>query len=63
MAEQKNLSDVLKSLSKKYGDSVVKRGVDSLDVDAILSLATPPFDFAVYARIPEGTFVASCGQQ
>ena len=34
--EQKNLSDVLKNISKKYGDNVVKRGVDSLDVDGIL---------------------------
>ena len=63
MAEQKNLSDVLKSISKKYGDSVVKRGVDSLDVDGILSLGTPTFDFAVYGGIPEGRIVEFCGQE
>lgn len=61
--EQKNLSDVLKNISKKYGDNVVKRGVDSLDVDGILSLGTPTFDFAVYGGIPEGRIVEFCGAE
>ena len=63
MAEQKSLSDVLKNISKKYGDNVVKKGVDSLDVDGILSLGTPTFDFAVYGGIPEGRIVEFCGQE
>ena len=62
-AEQKSLSDVLKNISKKYGDNVVKRGVDSLDVDGILSLGTPTFDFAVYGGIPEGRIVEFCGAE
>ena len=61
--EQKSLSDVLKNISKKYGDNVVKRGVDSLDVDGILSLGTPTFDFAVYGGIPEGRIVEFCGRE
>ena len=61
--EQKSLSDVLKNISKKYGDSVVKKGVDSLDVDGILSLGTPTFDFAVYGGIPEGRIVEFCGRE
>ena len=61
--EQKSLSDVLKNISKKYGDNVVKKGVDSLDVDGILSLGTPTFDFAVYGGIPEGRIVEFCGQE
>lgn len=48
MAEQKTLSSVLKSISKKYGDTVVKVGVESLELDGILSLGSPSFDFAVY---------------
>ena len=62
-AEQKSLSDVLKNISKKYGDNVVKKGVDSLDVDGILSLGTPTFDFAVYGGIPEGRIVEFCGAE
>ena len=62
-AEQKSLSDVLKNISKKYGDNVIKRGVDSLDVDGILSLGTPTFDFAVYGGIPEGRIVEFCGAE
>ena len=61
--EQKSLSDVLKNISKKYGDNVIKRGVDSLDVDGILSLGTPTFDFAVYGGIPEGRIVEFCGAE
>ena len=61
--EQKSLSDVLKNISKKYGDNVVKKGVDSLDVDGILSLGTPTFDFAVYGGIPEGRIVEFCGRE
>ena len=61
--EQKSLSDVLKNISKKYGDNVIKRGVDSLDVDGILSLGTPTFDFAVYGGIPEGRIVEFCGRE
>ena len=61
--EQKSLSDVLKNISKKYGDNVVKKGVDSLDVDGILSLGTPTFDFAVYGGIPEGRIVEFCGAE
>ena len=36
--ENQCLSDVLKSIQKKYGESVVKVGVDDLAVDGLLSL-------------------------
>ena len=39
------LSDVLKKIKKDFGDSVVKVGVESLDIDGILSLGSPSFDF------------------
>lgn len=44
MADSKSLNEVLKSISKKYGDSVVKYGIDSLDVDGTLSLGSPGLD-------------------
>lgn len=45
-----SLSSILKTISKKYGESVVKVGVESLSVDGILSLGSPSFDFAVYGE-------------
>lgn len=63
MAEQKTLSSVLKSISKKYGDTVVKVGVESLELDGILSLGSPSFDFAVYGGIPEGRIVEFSGAE
>lgn len=63
MAEEKDLKSVLKSISKKYGDSVVKVGVEGLEVDGMLSLGTPSFDFAVYGGIPEGRIVEFSGAE
>ena len=43
-----SLTDVLKKIKKQYGDSVVKVGVDALELDGVLSLGSPSFDFCVY---------------
>jgi recombination protein RecA len=59
----KNLKSVLKQISKKYGESVVKIGVDDLAVDGILSLGTPSFDFCLYGGIPEGRIVEFSGAE
>ena len=45
-----NLNEVLKSISKKYGESVVKIGVDDLTVDGVLSLGSPSADFSLYGK-------------
>ena len=63
MAEPKTLRETLKQIQKKYGESVVKVGVDDLAVDGILSLGSPSFDFAVYGGIPEGRIVEFCGPE
>lgn len=63
MAESKSLNEVLKSISKKYGDSVVKYGIDALDVEGTLSLGSPGLDFAIYGGIPEGRIVEFSGQE
>lgn len=62
MADQ-DLTSVLKSISKKYGDSVVKMGVDALDIDGVLSLGSPCFDFCIYGGIPEGRIVEFSGAE
>ena len=63
MAEPKTLKETLKDISKKYGDNVVRVGVQSLDVDGILSLGSPSFDFCVYGGIPEGRIVEFSGAE
>jgi recombination protein RecA len=63
MAEEKDLKSVLKSISKKFGDNVVKIGVEGLEVDGILSLGSPSFDFCVYGGIPEGRIVEFSGAE
>lgn len=57
------LSDVLKKIKKDFGDSVVKVGVESLDIDGILSLGSPSFDFCIYGGIPEGRIVEFSGPE
>ena len=63
MEEAKDLKNVLKQLCKKYGDNIVKIGVQSLEVDGILSLGSPSFDFCVYGGIPEGRIVEFSGAE
>lgn len=63
MADSKSLNEVLKSISKKYGDSVVKFGVSDLNVDGTLSLGSPGLDFAIYGGIPEGRIVEFSGAE
>lgn len=57
------LKSVLKDIAKKYGDSVVKFGVDDLVVDGVLSLGSPSADFVLYGGIPEGRIVEFSGAE
>lgn len=61
--EDLNLTGVLKEIAKKYGDNVVKEGVESLEVDGILSLGSPSFDFCLYGGIPEGRIIELSGAE
>lgn len=47
-----NLNDVIKKISKDFGENVVKFGVNDLSVDGMLSLGSPSADFALYGGIP-----------
>lgn len=57
------LRDVLKNISKKYGENVVKVGVEDLGTDGTLSLGSPTFDYCVYGGIPEGRIVEFSGAE
>lgn len=54
MAELQSLQDVLKDINKKFGDNVVKLGVDELTASGTLSLGSPSLDFCVYNNLIEG---------
>lgn len=58
-----SLNEVLKSISKKYGDTVVKIGVDDLTVDGVISLGSPSADFCLYGGIPEGRITEFSGAE
>lgn len=57
------LQSVLKDIGKKYGEGVVKIGVEDLAVDGILSLGSPTFDYVIYGGIPEGRIVELSGAE
>jgi len=61
MAE--SLQDVLKDIAKKYGENVIKTGVESLEVDGVLSLGSPSFDYCLYGGLPEGRIVEFSGAE
>ena len=58
-----SLNEVLKSISKKYGDTVVKIGVDDLTIDGVISLGRPSADFCLYGGIPEGRITEFSGAE
>ena len=41
-----SLNEVLKDISKKFGENVVRIGVEDLTVDGVLSLGSPSADFS-----------------
>lgn len=63
MAEKKDLRTSLKDIQKRFGESVVKVGVEDLSIDGILSLGSPSFDFCVYGGVPEGRIVELSGAE
>lgn len=63
MAEAKSLNSVLKGLQKKYGDSVVSKGAEALEVDGVLSLGSPMIDYCLYGGLPEGRIIELSGAE
>lgn len=58
-----SLADVMKKISKKYGDNVVRVGAQDLTVDGVLSLGSPSLDFCIYGGVPEGRIVEFSGPE
>ena len=63
MAETKSLAEVMKSISKKYGENIVRQGAEALECDGILSLGSPTVDFCLYGGIPEGRIIEFSGAE
>ena len=59
----KTLDEVLKGISKKYGDNVAKFGAEELAIDGVLSLGSPMIDYCLYGGIPEGRIVEFSGAE
>ena len=45
-----SLNQVLRDLSKKYGENVAKIGAEDLAVDGILSFGSPMLDYCLYGK-------------
>ena len=58
-----SLSDILKDVSKKYGQDVITIGVEDLTNYGTLSLGSPGFDFCLYNSFPERKVVEFCGAE
>ena len=58
-----SLGEVMKKISKKYGDNVVRVGAQDLTVDGVLSLGSPSLDFCIYGGVPEGRIVEFSGPE
>lgn len=63
MAGSQTLSEVLKNIQKKYGESVTHYGVNDLTVDGVLSLGSPSADFCLYGGLPEGRIIEFSGAE
>ena len=58
-----NLDSVLKSITKKFGENVVKFGVDDLGCSGTLSFGSPSADFCIYNSFPEGRIIEFSGSE
>ena len=46
--ELQSVSDILKSINKKFGENIMTVGVEDLTNYGTLSLGSPGFDFCLY---------------
>lgn len=57
------LSEILKSVNKKYGENVMTMGVEDLTHYGTLSLGSPGFDFCLYNSFPERRIIEFSGAE
>lgn len=58
-----SVTDILKDVSKKFGDKVLTVGVEDLTSYGTLSLGSPGLDFCLYNSFPERRIVEFCGAE
>ena len=63
MAEVRDLKSTLKSINKKFGENVMKVGVNDLTSYGTLSLGSPSFDFCLYNSFPERRIIEFNGAE
>lgn len=63
MDSNKNLTQILKDINKKYGNSIARVGALDLTVDGVLSLGSPMADYPLYGGIPEGRITEFSGAE
>ena len=56
-----SLQDVLKGISKTFGNSVIKMGVDTSKESSIISMGSPATDYCLYGGIKEGQQIELSG--
>lgn len=61
--EPNTVKEILKAISKKYGDKVISMGVEDLTSYGTLSFGTPGLDFCLYNSFPERRIVEFCGAE
>ena len=61
--ELQSVSDILKSINKKYGDKVMTVGVEDLTNYGTLSFGSPGLDFCLYNSFPERRIAEFCGAE
>ena len=61
MSAELSLTDVLKSINKKFGGQVAQVGVPKLETTGTLSLGSPSLDFCLYNNLVEGKILEFSG--
>lgn len=61
--EARDVNSILKSISKKFGENVIKVGVEDLNSYGTLSLGSPSFDFCLYNSFPERRIIEFNGAE
>ena len=61
--EDLQLTSVLKSISKKFGEGVAQFGVPKLKQSGTLSLGSPSFDFCLYNSLRESSIIEFSGAE
>ena len=62
MAE-KTLKEVLKSITKEFGEGTIQIGVPAIEDAGVISLGSPSFDFCLYGGLPKYRMIEFSGAE